>query len=246
MVDRLINDIEGALMDLTSFIATVPGAVANYAGIIYNVGQRYSIAPTQLAVMMWRESKAGTVLRPPGSAGTGDFTKRPAGRQYRQPSGAYYMVSASGMPEDGAGWGRGLMQIDYGVHNEWVTANDWTDPEVNIDKAAQLYYESRQFFSQAAGAPITVDAWRLARGMPEYGIAPWSTKYGLTSQGPYPDPRPLSGTLLEDATLAAHNAGPSGVLQAIAAGLPPEAATTGQDYVSWTKRLLGGWLSGKH
>jgi len=42
--------------------------------------------------------------------------------------------------------------------------------------------------------------------------------------------------------MAAYNAGSSGVLKALALGLPPDAPTTGQDYVSWVAAKLQAWL----
>jgi Transglycosylase SLT domain len=34
-------------------------------------------------------------------------------------------------------WGRGLGQQDYGSHKEWLNTNDWRDPRIALNKAAQ-------------------------------------------------------------------------------------------------------------
>lgn len=200
-----------------------------------------------LAAIMWRESLGGTApgYRPAGEAGTGDFTPRPHGRSFRQPSGKFYTVGPSGMPEDGQGWGRGLMQIDWAVHNEWCTTHRWDDAVTNIGHAAQLLAAFRALFAAEPGKPLVVDRWRIAQGIPEYGIKPWIVLFptvaypGLTETRR--DVRPLAGDDLSRAALAAYNAGASGVLQALACGIPAESVTSGQNYVTWVEQRLAKW-----
>ena len=68
-------------------------------------------------------------------------------------------------------------------------------------------------------------------------------RLGLSSSGPYSDPRPLSGDDLTLAVLAAYNAGNTIVLQALAAGLPASAPTAHNDYASWVMERVVAWAS---
>jgi len=221
----------------------LPTAALTYVPMLKASADKYNVSPWLLAGIMMRESAAGTVLKPPGPAGTGDFGKRPPGRQYKQADGSIYTVPASGMPEDGQGWGRGLMQIDWAVHNDWCTNNDWTDPQTNIDFAAEVLAQNFAYFVRAASsAGVKVDAWRLTGlkdGNGKIVVPGWP----IQSVGPFPDPRPLAGDALNKAALAAYNAGPSGVLQAIAAGLDPSTPTTGTDYANWIMSRVTGWMA---
>lgn len=111
-----------------------------------------------LASICWRETRAGAVARPAGSAGTGD----PSSRWLANPP-AYATelglltgnskVSTSGntlyevQPPAYAnaqvrGWGYGLMQIDFASYRSWLDENDWTSPDVNIDKGANIFMDS--------------------------------------------------------------------------------------------------------
>lgn len=208
-----------------AFAAALPSGVDDYAEELIEAGEKYGVSPWALAGIMYRESSGGNALKPKGPTGTGDFTPRWSGNLYFK-----YANPATGLPPDGLGWGRGLMQIDFGAQNAWVTTNAWWDPQVNIDKAASILASNMAYFSRAPGGPITVDSWRLSG-------------FGINSQGPYPDPRPLSGPALQAAALAAYNAGPSGVLQALAAGLPPSKPTTGRDYADWIASRVASWQS---
>ena len=219
------------------FAAALPLNVAKYAAYILVSARRYDVSPWALAGIMYRESYGGLALTPPGPGGTGDFAKRAAGWK----SGAY-TAPATGMPEDGRGWGRGLMQVDFGVHNDWVTTHNWADPAVNVDKGASLLAENMRFFQRPAAGSVTVASWRLT-GYPTAKVAGWRTKYGLQSTGPFPDPRPLSGSALAEAAMAAYNAGTSGVLQALAAGLPASAPTAKNDYAAWIAERVGSWAA---
>lgn len=141
------------------------------------------------------------------------------------------------------------MQIDFGAHNAWFASGaNWGDPQTNINKGAEILKGQLDFFRKPAGSGVMVDCWRLTTGLPQYRIAPWS-KYGnvptcppgAKTVGPFKDPRPLAGPVLWEAAIAAYNAGPSGALQAVALGFPGEAATTGQDYVSWFTTRVAAW-----
>ncbi|MFZ2152104.1 MAG: hypothetical protein WAV09_03290 [Minisyncoccia bacterium] len=233
-----------------AFRTVLPPAVGQYAEHILKAAQQYGVDPWALAAIMYNESRGGvaTGYRPQGPTGTGDFTPRgPKGVSLPpgwQASGyAKYANPATGLPPDGKGWGRGLMQIDYGAHNAWVISNNWADAQTNINKAAELYRANQSFFARAPGGAIAIEQWRVTTGMPGpgYNIQPWATKYGRAFPTSAPDPRPLSGQQLMDATIASYNAGTSGPLQAIAVGLPAEAVTANQNYVSKFLALVPGW-----
>lgn len=49
------------------------------------------------------------------------------------------------MPADGLGWGRGLAQLDYASHREWVQTHDWRDPATNIRRGARVLREAHDW-----------------------------------------------------------------------------------------------------
>lgn len=230
--------------DSARFRAALPTNLAPYSDAFMVAGFNHQMSAWLLAGICQRESNGGLVLRPPGPAGTGDFHPRPHGRRYA----GGYTVGVTQMPEDGAGWGRGLMQVDYAVHYDWVSTSKWGDPLVNIEKAAELLKGFWDFFSAPRGASgVLVDKWRLAGLSDAKGVqivAGWQPKYGLKIVGPFVDPRPLSGAALVEASLAAYNAGQQGVLEAVAAGLPPEAPTASNNYASWILERANKWEAG--
>lgn len=223
-----------------AFTAALPRQVARYSTEILRAAQQFNVDPWVLAIIMYRESLGGDALRPQGPTGTGDFIPRKPGNLYYK-----YADPATGLPPDGLGWGRGLMQIDYGVHIDWFKSGaNWRDAQVNINKGAEVFAEKLRFFSApSSGKPIAVESWRITTGKPEYKIQPWSVKYPRSGQWPtsVPDIRPLRGDKLYEAAIAAYNVSYAGVQQAIGLGLPAEAGTTGQDYVSSFLSRLASW-----
>lgn len=226
-----------------AFRLALPANVAQWSDFFLAAAEQAGVSPWLLAGICYRESGGGDALHPQGPGGTGDFNPRPAGRRY--PSG--YVVGPNGMPEDGGGWGRGLMQLDWAVQFPWPQQNNWADPATNINKAANILATNILFFSSDPNpSGITVESWRLKGLTSATGkvlVQGWADKYGLQSTGPYSDPRPLTGTDLALAAVAAYNAGTSGVLQAIAAGLPADAATAGNNYGSWISTRVSAWLA---
>jgi hypothetical protein len=240
-----------AIMELTAkgfdyakdkaFQLALPTNVGRWTTQILNSAQKYNVSPWALAAIMYNESRGGDALTPKGdSGGTGDFTPRTESSSYFK-----YANPATGLPPDGLGWGRGLMQVDYGVHIDWFKAGaNWRDPQVNIDKAAEILAEKIRYFTATPSVKaVAVEAWRVLRGMPQYNIMPWSQKYPRTGTWPVnvKDVRPLSGDKLMEAAVASYNASYSGVLQAMGLGLPAEAATTRQEYVSKFLGLIATW-----
>lgn len=227
-----------------AFAAALPVQVRKWAPEILNAAQRYDVDPWVLAIIMYRESLGGDALTPKGPAGTGDSIPREPGNLYYK-----YADPTTGLPPDGKGWGRGLMQIDYGVHIDWFKSGaNWQDPQTNINKGAEVFREKLRFFSApSSGKPITVEPWRLTTGKPKYHIQPWMKKYPrATWPATVPDIRPLKGQALFEAAIAAYNVSYAGVQQAIGLGLPAEAGTSGQDYVSWFMTRLASWQKNFH
>jgi hypothetical protein len=223
---------------VAAFRAALPSGVGQYAQHIINAAQSYGVDPFALAVIMYNESRGGNALKPTGQTGTGDFIPRkPGASTYK------YANPATGLPPDGKGWGRGLMQIDYGVHNAWATSSPWWDAQANINKGAEVLAEKFRYFKGGPGSNINVESWRVLRGNPDIWILPWATKYPRPGAWPTTvrDVRPLSGQQLTEAAIAAYNVSYTGVLQALGLGLPAEAGTTRQDYVSKFLGLIAGW-----
>lgn len=138
----------------TAFKAVLPSGVALYAEEINRAAAQYDVSRWILAAIMQSESNGGMTLRPKGPSGSGDFIKRPSDGRY-----APFMDPYTGLPRDGHGWGRGLMQIDYGAHNAWVISNAWWDPQTNINKAAEIYSEGRRQLANAGvSEPILTPA----------------------------------------------------------------------------------------
>lgn len=224
-----------------AFAAALPPGVRMYSVEILTAARKYNVSPWLIAGVMYRESGGGTQLRPPGPSGTGDFLARSATSTYMKQG---YGNPATGLPPDGLGWGRGLMQIDYGAHNAWVQSHNWQDPQTNIDYAASLLAGHQNYFASGGGGAVNIEPWRFSTGYSAGGkllVPPWST-YGLTPRAVAADPRPLTGTALAEATLAAYNAGRGGVLQALAVGLSPAKATAHGDYADWILSRVAGWL----
>jgi hypothetical protein len=219
------------------FRASLPQHLATWASHVLASAMKYDVSPWFIMGVIERESLGGLALKPPDASGTGDFQPRRASSRYFR-----YAKPTTGMPPDGLGWGRGLMQIDYGVHNSWCLTNNWKDPTTNIDYGTSILRDNLIVLRSHPGQAIDVELWRWTKGMPQYNIQPWATKYPhVNIVTKVFDPRPLGGAILYEGAIAAFNAGTSGVLQAIGSGLPAEAATTGQDYVSWFLQRIGTW-----
>ncbi len=108
-----------------------------YRLYIEDATKRYNIQASVIAGIGSRESHWGLSLRPPGPGGTGDFTERRFPTRFR--SGSH--------PPDSAGFGRGLMQIDYDYH-EFARIGKWKDPKENILYGAKILHDSKRFFER--------------------------------------------------------------------------------------------------
>lgn len=117
-----------------AFRAALPARARPYATAILTVARETGVPPDILFGLGDRETNWGTAraLDQQGPAGTGDKAPRDPARW------------GSALPPDGRGWGRGLMQIDWGSFADWCRQNDWTDPLTNIRKGAAVYLAKRR------------------------------------------------------------------------------------------------------
>lgn len=187
-----------------AFTAALPSEARPFAQVILQVARETKLDPFLLAAIGQRESRWGVALTPPGPGGTGDFAPRNWGPYP--------------MPPDGLGWGRGIMQVDYGSYADWLLSHNWQDPITNVRKGAEILINKMRFFQArpAAGARVTLSASDAQRR----GVQP----------GTYPDPRPLVGDALARAAIAAYNGGEGNVLKSIASKARFDSTTTGGDY----------------
>jgi soluble lytic murein transglycosylase-like protein len=100
-------------------------AKSKFWQFLTNSAAKYNLPISVVCAVGSKESAWGLLLKPPGPGGTGDFTPR------------NLTVWKVAMPSDNLGWGRGLMQIDWGSHDFAKTGN-WQDPAVNIDYGCGL------------------------------------------------------------------------------------------------------------
>jgi hypothetical protein len=107
-------------------------AAAAYRDAVEAAAQKYAVPVCIIGGICSRECAWGLQLTPTGPAGTGDFTPRRYPTRYR----------TGPLPPDGAGFGRGLMQIDYDSHAFARTGN-WRDPNANIDQGIAILASSR-------------------------------------------------------------------------------------------------------
>lgn len=94
-----------------------------------------------------RESDWGLGLKPVGEKGTGDWHFRPYSTKTR----------IAGMPGDGLGYGRGLMQIDYDWH-AFARSGKWYRAEDNIGYAVWYLAMNRRVLSKFVGEMYIEDA----------------------------------------------------------------------------------------
>lgn len=143
-----------------AFNAIIPASAQQYADIIKAEAARVNVSPFILVALGSRETRWGDANRPPGPGGTGDFTARHYSKQPARtklvsvlPSG--WRGSGSGpwyIPDDEQGWGRGLMQIDWAAHQDWLQTHDWRDPRQNIGYAADVLSQAIAYFQRASTA----------------------------------------------------------------------------------------------
>jgi hypothetical protein len=196
-------------------ITTIPYRTRRWAQQIAQAAQESTIeelGPERTALALaWildRESHGGDALRPPGPGGTGDFAPRAWG--------------SMPMPPDGLGWGRGLMQIDYGAH-AFARGNSWSDPNENVKYGAGVLLQSWKQVGTIGGLEKTL------------GVVKVPVK---DAQGRVIDRRPLTPDEKALArqtwarfnglqhALNAYNAGAGNVVLALARGQDPDEVSS--------------------
>jgi len=113
-------------------------AANRYRALVLSAGRKFNIAPAILCGVGSRESHWGLALKPKGPTGRGDFAQR-------RPRGTRRGV----LPNDGPGYGRGLMQIDYDWH-EFARTGRWYDARENIYYACTVLDNARTFLRRRA------------------------------------------------------------------------------------------------
>jgi hypothetical protein len=112
----------------------------NYRVFINDACTKYGFQPSVLSGIGSRESRWGLALKPQGPSGTGDFSKRSP----RPP------VRLSGLPPDGCGFGRGLMQIDYDFH-KFARGENWKNARENILYGAKVLVDAQKYLLEKTG-----------------------------------------------------------------------------------------------
>jgi hypothetical protein len=140
------------------FKAIIYAGARPYADVILAAARDQSVDPFVPVALGQRESGWGATLK----NGTGDFTLRTLARAQKEgytrvrsvaaaPAGWALPKDSKGavipgpyaMPEDGLGWGRGIMQVD------WPRAQkmNWADPYSNIREGIRIYKEKLSYLS---------------------------------------------------------------------------------------------------
>jgi soluble lytic murein transglycosylase-like protein len=121
--------LRGVRPGVVAFETTLaPGALreeaeeaAIHTRAIRDAAKAAGVHPAVICGIGSRESRWGLALDPQHAGGTGDFAPRDTRRAWRP----------GPLPPDGAGFGRGLMQIDYDAH-EFARGILWREPSRNI------------------------------------------------------------------------------------------------------------------
>ncbi len=137
-----------------------------YRSIILEAAQKTNLPAAIICGIGSRESHWGLALTPPGPGGRGDFAKRPL-------RGARTGLE----PNDGPGYGRGLMQIDYDWH-EFARTGNWQNERANLLYACTVLNSARSFFEQR-----NVPATQMLRAIIAAYNAGATATYGCISAG---------------------------------------------------------------
>lgn len=222
------KDVYLALDDVKkeAFRLAVNSTARPYVDAIWRASEATGISPLVIYGLGLRESAWGATLRPTGPGGTGDHTPRDPAKW------GSALPPVKGRDGLQAGWGFGLLQLDWYSYKDWLSKNEWWKPEVMILKGTQVLKERMNFF--ASRAPYKFSSTSLLTDGKLVNFVPSSAKakYGVSTDY-VRDPRPLSGVALLRAALASYNGGIPNVLRAVAAGKDPDLTTTGADYSQW-------------
>ena len=117
------------------FSAGEIAAIKQFWSDIQQASKDHGIAAEIVVGVGSRESDWGTTLEPRGPAGTGDF----APRKPRIDLGR-----TGGLPPDGQGFGRGLMQLDWDAQS-FARTGPWQDAAQNIAFGCQVLESNHRF-----------------------------------------------------------------------------------------------------
>lgn len=206
--------------DLVRFADSIPLRARAYAPtILLVVGEDVIVSPFLVFGIGDRETLWGH--EPAYKKGAGDWTPRVWSPDRVRAFPHVKVIGRRGddlivMPDDGFGWGRGLMQIDFVAEHDWVVASDWRDPRVNIEKGVE--HLNTKFVFLNSTLPVTgITDGKTVTVSPAFATH-YSTKEHKLEPGSFPDPRPLVGGVLELAAVASYNARKENVLRAIVSG----------------------------
>lgn len=199
------------------FKTLIPPDAKPYGNLILASSARKNISPCITVYLGSRESRWGYGLTPPGPGGTGDFARRDWGPY--------------AMPPDGKGWGRGLLQLDFGANAEWLKANEWWLPDVNVNRGLDLLNQNIAFFSRRG--TVRIGRRVVADGSGNVVLGKKHAARRGVAPGVYRDPRPLTGEALLRAAVAAYNTGVLNVLYSLATGRSEDLTTAHGDYSEW-------------
>lgn len=108
-------------------------AAAGFGAEIEAAAGEFGLAPAVIVALGSRQSSWGRASVPEGPGGTRDFAPRP-----------HLEAPRTGpLPPDGLGFARGLMGLDYDVH-EAARSGRWAEPGANIAEACRLLSEARK------------------------------------------------------------------------------------------------------
>lgn len=107
-------------------------AAARYGASIIAAATDFGVPPAIIVALGSRESRWGLALDPQRPCGTSDRMPRPWLPPHR----------AQPLPEDGLGFRRGLMQIDYD-RDEFARSGDWRSPDANVRHACRVLCEAK-------------------------------------------------------------------------------------------------------
>lgn len=209
---------------------------APYSDAILAESQRADVGPFITVALGKRESDWGHSL---DAQRTGDYTAR-VGAWLKAP-GVRVVDSVSSpwrapkdadgntipgpyaIPEDGLGWGRGIMQIDW--PRVRAKGHDWRDVQANIAEGLAVYKEKLAELLASPSGSWTISA-ALAKRLK---VAP----------GTYAA-KAIPADLAPVAALAAYNAGSAAIRRAYSAAGQAgiDRVTTGGDYASATSQTI--------
>lgn len=217
------------MIDVDQLVMALPNYAKPFASAIADAAAAANVDPCLLFGLGDRETGWGTVFAYKQDAG--DWAPRswteaniaafPHVRRIGVDAHGRFLV----MPEDGLGWGRGLMQLDFADQYDWLKSHDWRDPKQNVARGLEVLAQKKAFFSTRAISRPVSDGTSVT-------VNDWFAQTFRVSAGIYPDPRPLEGGVLEAAAIAAYNAAKENVLRMIVAGGigRMDEVTTGKNY----------------